>query len=165
MGVGGEPAGGGEELDGVGRLDVEELPTPSDASRWMQSMTKHCVVKVEGSGGDRRVRREIQSFLYPFCRHRAGSIPIRREHRASPGDGKRGREGSDFSLNERPPPLPSTLMTQCFVIDYIYLEASGGVGSSSIASLPTPASESPSTPPSSSPPLTGSPPTPTTTSV
>ena len=138
MGVGGEPAGGGEELDGVGRLDVEELPTPSDASRWMQSMTKHCVVKVEGSGGDRRVRREIQSFLYPFCRHRA-----------SPGDGKRGREGSDFSLDERPPPLPSTLMTQCFVVDYIHLEAFGGVGSSSTPSPPTPASESPSTPPSS----------------
>ena len=43
MGVGGEPAEAGEELGGVdgdsdagvGRLAIEELPTPPDASRWM----------------------------------------------------------------------------------------------------------------------------------
>jgi len=59
VGVGGEPARASEELNGVdgdsdagvGRLSVEELPTPPDASRWM-STTKHRVVKVEESGGD-----------------------------------------------------------------------------------------------------------------
>jgi len=48
-------------------------------------------------------------------------------------------------LPRRPPLLPSTLTTQCFVVDYIHLEASRGVGRSSTPSLPTPASESPST--------------------
>jgi len=64
----------------------------------------------------------------------------------------------------RPPPLPSTSMAQCFVIDYIHLDASEGVGNSSTPSLPTPASESPSTPTCSLPGPAGSPPTPTTTS-
>jgi hypothetical protein len=62
VGIGGEPAGPGNEhvgVDGdsdagVGKLGVEELPTPSDASRWMYSTTKHWVVEVEGSGGGRR---------------------------------------------------------------------------------------------------------------
>ena len=69
MGVGGEPAGAGEELDGVG---VEELPpTPLDASRWMWLTMKHLVVEVEESCRGRQGRREIRSFLFPFCRHRA----------------------------------------------------------------------------------------------
>jgi len=80
MGVGGEPTGAGEELDGVdsdsdARVDMlgveEPPPTPPDASRWMWLTTKHLVVEVEESCRGRHGRREIRSFLFPFCRHRA----------------------------------------------------------------------------------------------
>ena len=52
----------------------------------------------------------------------------------------RERKDQTSLLPQRPPPLPSTSMTQYFVVDYIHLEVSGGVGSSSTASLPTLAS-------------------------